>query len=157
MYREFIGGTLILMVILIALYIYQSVRRRRARQEAELPDYESLATEQLLFSCLYVATVFAERPLERVWAYGLGGRGRARVGLSSSQLVIERTGERSIAIPLTHIQEVRRGGATIDRGVEKSGLVQILWSLGDYSLLTSLRITSNQEQSYLKLREVIGV
>ena len=157
MYREFIGGTLILMVILIALYIYQSVRRRRARQEAELPDYESLATEQILFSCLYVATVYAERPLERVWAYGLGGRGRARVGLSGLHLVIERTGERSIAIPRTHIQEVRRGGATIDRGVEKSGLVQILWSLGDYSLLTSLRITSNQEQSYLKLREVIGV
>lgn len=157
MYRELIGGTLILLVIVIALYIYRSVRRRRARQEAELPDYESLATEQLLFSCLYVATVFVERPLERVWAYGLGGRGRARVGLSVSHLVIERTGERSIAIPLAHIQEVRRGGATIDRGVEKSGLVQILWSLGDSSLLTSLRITSNQEQSYLKLREVIGV
>lgn len=157
MFRELIGGTLILLVIVIALYIYRSVRRRRAWQEAELPDYESLATEQLLFSCLYVATVFAERPLERVWAYGLGGRGRARVGLSSSHLVIERTGERSIAIPLAHIHEVRRGGATIDRGVEKSGLVQILWSLGDSSLLTSLRITSNQEQSYLKLREVIGV
>ena len=156
MYRELIGGTLILLVVVVALYIYQSVRRRRTRQEAELPDYQNLAIEQFLFSCLYVATVFTERPLERVWAYGLGGRGRARVGLSGSHLVIERTGERSIAVPLTRIQEVRRGGATIDRGVEKSGLVQILWSLGDYSLLTSLRITSNQELSYLKLREVIG-
>ena len=93
MSRELIGGTLILLVIVIALYIYRSVRRRRARQESELPDYQSLAIEQVLFSCLYVATVFAERPLERVWAYGLGGRGRARVGLSGTHLVIERIGE----------------------------------------------------------------
>jgi hypothetical protein len=157
MSRELIGSALILIVIVTAFLIFKSVGRRRLLQEMTLPDYESRDLETSLFSCQYVATVFADRPLERTWAYGLGGRGRATVGVADSYLVIERVGERSLGIPVSSIQAVRRGGATIDRGVEKSGLVQIQWGLGGYSLLTSLRITSDQEKNYLKLREVTNV
>ena len=157
MHREVIGASLILLVVVIAIFIYVSVSRRRLLQESQLPNLERLDIRETLFSCLYVATVFANRPLERVWAYGLGGRGRATVGLSGPNLVIDRTGEQSVVIPFSAIQDLRRGGATIDRGVERSGLVQIQWTLGSTSLLTSLRIISNQEQSFSKLKEVIGV
>ena len=156
MAREIIGASLILLVAVVGLFIYRSVGRRRKLQEVTMPDYESRDLQEPLFSCLYVATVFVDRPLERVWAYGLGGRGRAILGLSDEDLVIDRIGERSLTIPLASIRGVIRGGATIDRGVEKSGLVQIKWTLGTALLLTSIRITANQEGNYLKLKEVIG-
>ena len=157
MTREIIGGALILIVFVIAFAIFRSVRRLRLQQERLLPSIESKELTTQLFSCLYVATVFADRPLERVWAHGLGGRGRATIGLAGSYLVIERIGERSIAIPISSIQRLSRGGATIDRGVEKGGLVQILWNLGETDLLTSLRIISKPEDSYNKLKEAINV
>lgn len=157
MVREIIGGSLIVLVFVIALAIFRSVRRRRIQQERLLPSIENKELTKQLFSCLYVATVFADRPLERVWAHGLGGRGRATVGLSGSYLVISRIGERSIAIPIGSIHLLSRGGATIDRGVEKGGLVQIHWNLGETGLLTSLRIISKPEDSYNKLKEAINV
>lgn len=157
MTREIIGGALILLVFVIAFAIFRSVRRRRLQQERLLPSIESKESTTQLFSCLYVATVFADRPLERVWAHGLGGRGRATIGLAGGYLVIERIGERSIAIPISSIQLLSRGGATIDRGVEKGGLVQIVWNLGETDLLTSLRIISKPEDSYNKLKEAINV
>jgi hypothetical protein len=73
------------------------------------------------------------------------------VGSSGKNLVISRTGEDSIAIPSHDIKEIFRGRATIDRGVERAGLIQILWQLGGTHLITSLRITSNQEQSFKSL------
>jgi hypothetical protein len=149
--RETVGTVLILLVVIVALLIFWSVRRRRAAQESILPRPVTANAEKDLFPCLYVATVFADKPLDRVWAYGLGGRGRASVGFFGKNLVISRIGEDSIAIPLHDVKEIFRGGATIDRGVERAGLIQILWQLGGTNLITSLRITSNQEQSYKTL------
>ena len=151
MVRETVGTVLILFVVIVALLIFVSVRQRRAAQESILPRPATANAEKVLFPCLYVATVFADKPLDRVWAYGLGGRGRASVGSFGRNLVISRTGEDSIAIPLHDIKEIFRGGATIDRGVERAGLVQILWRLGGTNLITSLRITSNQEQNFKSL------
>ncbi len=157
MTRELIGASLIALVALVGMFIYRSVVNRRRQQEEFLPAPDSAEIRVPLFECFYVATVFADRPLERVWANGLGGRGRARVGLSDLGLVIERTGERSIQISFDAVQNLTRGGATIDRGVEMNGLVQIQWTLGQTTLVTSLRITSNQEANYRKLREAVGV
>jgi len=157
MTRELIGAALILLVLIIGLNIYWSIGRKRKQQEASLTEPFILPSFEPLFDCFYVATVFANNPLERVWAYGLGPRGKAVIGRFESELVIGRVGERSFAIPVQSIEHLGRGGATIDRGVEKSGLVQIGWKLGDARLLTSLRITSNQEKNFSKLKEVVGV
>lgn len=157
MTREVIGASLILLVLLIALNIYWSVSRRRRQQEATLPEPSTQQNFESLFNCFYVATVFANNPLERVWAHGLGPRGKAVIGRFGTELVISRLGEKSFVIPFDSIEHLGRGGATIDRGVEKSGLVQIGWKLGNTSLLTSLRITSNQEKNFSKLKEVVGV
>ena len=157
MTRELIGAALILLVLIIALNIYWSVSRKRKQQEARLPEPLTQQSFESLFDCFYVATVFADNPLERIWAHGLGPRGKAVIGRFESELVIDRVGENSFAIPIQSIEHLGRGGATIDRGVEKSGLVQIEWKLGNTSLLTSLRITSNQEKNFSKLKEVVGV
>ena len=156
MVRETVGATLIFLVALVALRIYYSVRKRRKSQEEELARPKQDSITNPLFSCLYVATVFSDRPLDRVWAYGLGGRGRAQVGTNNNHLVIARTGETSIAIPFMDVIRVFRGGATIDRGVERAGLIQILWKLGGIELITSFRVISEPEKNYKKLKELVG-
>lgn len=156
MVRETVGAILILLVALVAVRIYYSVRKRRKSQEDHLARPKQDAITNPLFSCLYVATVFSDRPLDRVWAYGLGGRGRAQVGTNDNHLVIARTGETSIAIPFADVIRVFRGGATIDRGVERAGLIQILWKLGGIELITSFRVISEPEKNYKKLKELVG-
>jgi hypothetical protein len=154
--RETVGASLILLVALIALRIFFSVRKRRLTQETYLPRPASAEISKELFNGLYVATVFADKPLDRVWAYGLGGRGKAQVGTNAKQLVVARTGEVSIAIPFDDLIKVFRGGATIDRGVERGGLIQVLWRLGGTELITSFRVISRQEASYTMLKELVG-
>ncbi len=157
MSRELIGTALILLVVIIALNIYRKVRLRRAAQEAELPQPASAVAGELIFSGFYVATVFADKPLERVWAFGLGSRGRATVSASESGLSVERIGEQGFQIPRSDIVAVGRARATIDRAVEKNGLIQIAWRLGGTELLSSFRVTEDQDKCFRQLREAAGV
>lgn len=157
MTRELIGTLLILFVVAIALNIYRKVRIRRTVQESELPEPAAALSGEPLFEGFYVATVFADQPLVRIWAYGLGGRGRVSVSLAEDGVVVERTGERGFLIPHSDIVSVKRAMATIDRAVEKAGLLQIQWRLGGQTLLTSFRVTQNQEEIYNQLKIATGV
>jgi hypothetical protein len=153
--REFIGTILISSVLALALFIFFRVRLRRLRQESRLEEPQQPKAGESLFSCHYVASVFAVNPLERVWAYGLGHRGRAEIRQSDAGISIVRQGERDFLIPFTEIVGVERCGATIDRGVENRGLTQIRWKLGGEELVTSLRITANQELNAARLVQLI--
>ncbi len=157
MSRELIGTALILLVVIIALNIYRKVRLRRAAQEAELPQPASAVAGDAIFSGFYVATVFADRPLERVWAFGLGSRGKATVSASENGLSVQRTGEQGFQIPLGDIVSVGRARATIDRAVEKHGLLQISWLLGETELLTSFRVIQDPDKCFKQLKEAAGV
>jgi hypothetical protein len=54
-------------------------------------------------------------------------------------------------VPFESLLTVERASATIDRGVERGGLIQIRWWLGTQELITSLRITANQEENFSRL------
>lgn len=157
MTRELIGIFLILLVVVIALNIYRKIKLRRRSQESVLPEPVSAIKGKHLFEGFYVATVFADKPLERVWAFGLGGRGKSTVSLSDRGIGVARVGERDFLIPFEDIVTVQRAMATIDRGVEKRGLLQIEWKLGEQKILTSFRVTTNQEETFRKLKMAIGV
>lgn len=157
MARELIGFTLILLVFAIAFRIWRSVRARRARQEGELPELAASQGGLEIGPALYVATVYATRPLERLWAFGLGSRGKARVFVNDSSISIERQGERDFAIPLSSISRLTRERATIDKGVEKDGLVAIHWTLGETKLMTHLRIIAEPRKFRKQLESAIGV
>ncbi len=157
MSRELIGAALILMVLIIALNIYRKVRSRRAAQESELPQPALAEGGKIIFSGFYVATVFAARPLERVWAFGLGSRGKATVSASANGISVERVGEQGFQIPRGDIVAVGRAGATIDRAVERNGLIQIAWQLGGTELLSSFRVTRDQDKCFRHLKEAAGV
>ena len=149
MTREIIGASAIALVALVVWLVWLSNRRLRARQEALLPA-PALGNADTGTAGFYVATVFADKPLDRVWAHGLGGRGRAVIQVSAPGVVIDRSGEQGILIPRRELIAVGRASATIDKGVEKDGLIQLLWRLGDAEVITSLRIVDPAKRAALQ-------
>jgi len=159
MEREIIGASAIALVAVIAGLIYLSNRYVRKAQESALPEPIRPAEALEGTAAYYVSTVFADAPLKRVWAWGLGGRGKAIVAVSHAGISIERQGELGIFIPSDALTGAGRASATIDKGVEKDGLVALLWKLGEDELATHLRIVSKAQRQEFEtaLRDHFGV
>lgn len=157
MSRELIGFTLVMLVFLVAALVMLSVKRLRAKQELSLPTLFAPDAPGT-FETFYVATVFADRPLDRVWAYGLGVRGKASVGLSAAGVSIHRIGETGFLIPTGTIRELSSAQATIDKGVERDGLTTIVWEHGSTELQSVLRFTNQKirKEFTSQLQTMIG-
>ena len=159
MTREIIGAIAISLVAVVAALIFFSNRSLRKAQEASLPEPSEGLSANDAIAGFYVSTVFAQSPLKRVWAYGLGGRGKALLSVSETGVVIERQGERSLLIEARQLTAATRASATIDKGAERDGLLVLLWQLGDEELATHLRIVAKSQRKIFeeKLTEVLGV
>jgi hypothetical protein len=157
MTRELIGFLMILLVLLVANLIWFSVLRRKKAQEEILPPFQAPKQTQGL-EALYVATVFADRPLDRVWAHGIGIRGKASLGIDEAGVSVHRKGEVSFLIPSTSVTATKRSQATIDKGVESDGLEVIAWSHEGIALETSLRFAdpSIRQEFQQNLQKMIG-
>jgi hypothetical protein len=142
MIREVIGTLMVALVFLIAWRVYKSVQRRKQEQQLLLPEPQASAGGVELGDVFYASTVFASNPLSRVWAHRLGGRGKAKLFVSPEGVSIERVGEPSFLIPKNQLLGLTRASATIDKGVERDGLMVLLWRLGDQELMTNFRIAS---------------
>ena len=118
-------------------------RRRISAQQLVLAVPVALESSSGGNSCLYVATTFSDRPLERVIAHGLAHRGHARLAITRYGLEVSRTGELSFLIPIADLLELTLGSAVIDRAVEKQGLVVIKWRLGAVELQTHFRFVDS--------------
>jgi len=150
MIREVIGTLMVALVFLIAWRIYKSVQRRKQEQQLDLPKPEASAGGVEIGDVFYASTVFASSPLARVWAHRLGGRGKAKLFASEQGVSIERVGEPSILIPKNHLLSLGRASATIDKGVEKDGLMVLVWRLGEQELMTNLRIVSAKKRQEIE-------
>ena len=140
MIREVIGLTLVLLVFVVAWRVYRSVQRKKEEQQRHLPRPIASAGGADYGQVFYASTVFANSPLTRVWAHGLGGRGKAQLFLSADGISLERVGEPSLLIPNDDLHAMHRTSATIDKGVERDGLLALVWELGGQKLITNLRI-----------------
>ena len=150
--RELSALLMLSLVPLLGIFAWRTVRRRRVLQERMLGELVNAETPinstERQFDWVdgfYVATTFAEDPLQRVWAHGLGARGRGRFLVSQGNVFIERTGEPSVFIPANQIVSAGRGTATVDRVTESGGLLQINWLQNGIELVTSLRILSSEK------------
>ena len=156
MLRELIGAMLIALVFAIAFRIWRSVVARRGLQEAQLPALSDSRGGLELGQALYVSTVFAARPLDRLWTFGLGARGKAKIFASEDGVSIERVGEKNFLIPSSSIAGFTRETATIDKGVEHDGLIAIHWTHGPERLVTHLRVVSDPGGFLRQLASVTG-
>jgi hypothetical protein len=133
-------------LILLAVNSWRRRRREQAlsfNSPAETLDGAPTGDESAETAKVqYVATTIAGEPLNRVTAYGLGFRGRAIVWASGAGFLIERNGERSLAIASSQLVSVDFTQAVIGRAVEKDGLVAINWRQDATELTTVLRFNS---------------
>lgn len=108
--------------------------RARQRRQSTLPhppttpgDVGALVGE---FDGFYVATTVAEEPLNRIAVRGLGFRARVTTTLTETGVAIGIPGQ-DIFIPTADLLLADRATWTIDRVVERDGLVRVAWSLGE--------------------------
>mgnify|MGYP000886643542 CR=1 FL=1 len=156
MTRELIGFALVTLVLVVAFRVIRATANKREQQEATLPEPLASAGGVELGPALYVSTVLSNSPLTRIWAYGLGSRGKAQVYSSDAGLSIERRGERDILIPASSLRGITRESATIDKGVERDGLVAIHWTLGNKAVTTHLRVVENAKEFISELSRMTG-
>ena len=132
----------LILLSLIALAV--STMKRRAKKQSGLGALTALdVVSGAAFaeaSGSYVSTVFANKPLERIVGHGLLHRGKVDLVLRSDGIQVKRLGEASFAIATSAITDVARASATIDRGVEQSGLLAISWMLGETEVTTNFRL-----------------
>lgn len=133
----------IAILLLALLGMVLGWRARRKRQSA-LPATAPVPADPgaTVFSAeaLYAATTLAGDPLNRVAVRGLGFRGRATVTVTPKGVILGIAGTPEVFIALDTIRSVERATWTIDRVVERGGLVLIAWTLGETDVDSYFRI-----------------
>jgi hypothetical protein len=127
-------------------------QRRRRRQGgldglAAVPD--QLSAAQLVVDGWYVATTYADQPLERIAVGGLAFRSRATVAVHPEGIVLDRRGSEPAHIPATDVRQAGRATWAIDRVVERDGLVVIGWMLGSTSVDSYFRLPNPTDAAQL--------
>lgn len=126
--------TVVVLVIALALAGMVIGWRGRQRRQSSLgrPDAVPAETGRRLAhaDAFYVATTIADQELNRVVVAGLGYRARATVIVAEAGVILSLAGEDDVFLPKAAIRGVDRATHTIDRVVERGGLVRIAWTLG---------------------------
>lgn len=144
--------TIVIAVILLAFVgMLLGWRARKRRQSALQRPQPVPAVGAAVFSAevFYVATTLAGDPMNRVAVGGLGFRARATVEVVPEGVVLAIAGEPDAFLPKADIRGVQRATWTIDRVVEKGGLVLIAWTLGDTDVDSYLRVVEPDDPAPL--------
>ena len=147
------GGLLVMVavaVVLIGLMLWGWTRRRKRDAQVEVPLGEPVGSAILTSHGFYVATTKHDEPLNRIAARPLAFRSRVDVTVTEAGLAIALAqegglglampGERPVFIPASRIDGAGRATWTIDRVVERDGLVLVAWSDGSQILDTYVRL-----------------
>ncbi|MCR8671417.1 hypothetical protein [Agrococcus sp. HG114] len=143
-----LSAGIVALLALLAVLGVLAHRRRQRDIEPPLPWTDAVPT--LVVEALYVATTRAGDPYQRVFAHGLGFRGRTSLAIDPAgvQLVADRT---PVRIPASRIRSVERATWTIDRVVEPGGIIVIAHSLGA-DVDTYLRVIGDDTAAFDALR-----
>src|SRR5690625_6621210 len=117
--------------------------RRRGRRQADLPAprpdtplAELGETEEIgPLEAVYVATVLADQPLERVVAHGLGARSTAQgtVG-SAGTWRLERSGAPSLTIAADTVETIDSAPGMVGKGIGGGAAPAPRWRRGEHQL-----------------------
>ena len=135
-------------------------RNKSKAQDSELATPEFTVFSNTGTNGFYVATTFADRPLDRVSAHGLGFAGKAFVDVSDQGVSVYRIGERSFRINSSALLNLNRTSGVIDKVVEKDGLLSLRWILGATELETHLRFPNSLSRDEIAMkvsRLIVGV
>lgn len=129
--------------------------RRRQRTQADLgtPDELPAGLGEPTFALddtHYVATSTTGNALDRIAVRPLAYRGRATVEVHPTGLALGIAGEDAFFIPQDRLETVAVAQATIDRAVERDGLIVVRWWLDpEHSVETYLRVVNPDDRAAL--------
>jgi hypothetical protein len=121
-------------------------RKRSKAQDLEIATPEYTEFSNVGTNGYYIATTYADQPLHRVSAHGLGFAGKAFLDVSEQGVRVHRIGERSFRIDSSSLLDLARTSGVIDKVVEKDGLLSLRWKLGATELETHLRFANSQSR-----------
>ena len=135
--------------------------RRRGRRQADLPAPGQAPLDEIgediadgPFRAVYVSTVLAHQPLERVVAHGLGHRSTAQVTRGTAgSWHIARDGARDLTVPADALTEVTAGAGMAGKFIGGDGILILRWQLGDQLLDTGLRLAHRADHDLLLSRK----
>ncbi len=133
-----LSGTISL--VFIGMWRSWRSKMRRARTILETATVGNLGTTLSDGDALYVATTVAGRPFDRLALPGLAYRAKATITAGTNGLVIAPRGEQPIFVPVSSISSFQAATWTIDRVVERDGLIAMTWLLGGAAVDTYFRI-----------------
>ena len=147
------GSTTITILVLVLALIGMTLGwHARKRRQSYLPRPETVplhvGRELLSVEAFYVSTTVADQELNRIAVFGLGFRSRATVSVTESGVILSLDAVPETFIPLSSLRGVDRATYTIDRVVEKGGLVRLAWTLGAVGDPASVDV-----DSYFRLQE----
>lgn len=136
------GALLVIVLVAVALlgvlaWAWWRRSRRDAALVAPVGEAPADAAVRSIFPTLYVATTRHGEPLERLAIRGLGFRSRSDVTVTDAGVALDLTGQPRIWIGVPRIVEVAQATVTIDRVVERDGLVRLSWRLDDGTVVDS--------------------
>ena len=124
-----IGILLVVIVVAgLALLGWRGRLRRDASAGGGYPAPETASAATASSDVLYVATTRAGEPLERLALPGLAYRGTGTVEVSADGVQLRVTGEEPVFIPARSLTGVGAATVTIDRVVERDGLLRLGWT-----------------------------
>lgn len=131
--------TVALALVLLGVIAWAWLRRTRRDAALHAPFGEAPAGAPVLAAhdVLYVATTRHGEPLERLAIRGLGFRSRATLSISAAGVAVDLTGQPRLFIPNSRITDVAQATVTIDRVVERDGLVRLSWSIDENTVVDS--------------------
>lgn len=129
-----------LAVVALGLMAWGWIRRSRRDADVSVPVGEAVGEPIFAASGLYVATTRRDAPLDRVAARPLAFRARADITVTRHGLGFALPGEVPVFIPVAAIVGADRATWTIDRVVERDGLVLVAWSDSARALDTYFRL-----------------
>lgn len=145
--------TIVILVILLALVGMIVGWRGRKKRQAHIAAPETVPeqTGRELFTveAFYVSTTVADQELNRIAVAGLGFRSRSTVTVTESGIILALDAVPEVFIPASKLRGVDRATYTIDRVVEKGGLIRVGWTLGETDVDSYLRVNEPAESSGL--------
>ncbi|MGO2310788.1 PH-like domain-containing protein [Brachybacterium tyrofermentans] len=156
-------GPVLALVALFALILVLMAWgwRRRGASQSSLPQPLRDSLEELgeaveigPLDAVYVSTVLARQPLERVVAHSLGQRATARVSIGAAGTWhIDREGTAPLTISADSLDEVTAGPGMAGKFVGGDGILILRWRLGDQLLDTGLRLARRDDHDLLLSRK----
>lgn len=137
---EYLFGIAFLLVLasLIVFAMWRGWRARRLASERVAVTFGAAEGEPTAeYEGLYVATTRHDAPLDRLALPHLAFRSRVRVTVTTAGLALDMPGAPTLFLAASRIVGAGRATWTIDRVVERDGLVLVAWRSDDDTICDS--------------------